>query len=60
MSKRRPLSLVVVVVALTTTGCAALQADLDTAVTVGSPGTTTTASPTTTSTAPARDCSPVG
>ncbi|MGZ8783946.1 MAG: hypothetical protein ACXW1Y_00065 [Acidimicrobiia bacterium] len=60
MSKRRPLSLVVVVVALTTTGCVALQANLDAEVTVGSAETTTTASPTTTSTAPARDCSPVG
>jgi len=49
---------VMMVVTLTASGCAALRADLNTTVTVGSAGpSTTTTSPTTTTTT--RDCSPL-
>ena len=48
-----------VAVALTVSGCTALQADLNTTVTVGSVAAPTTLPSSTTSTTPGRDCSPL-
>ena len=59
VSKRDPGFLaVMMVVALTASGCTALRADLNTTVTVGSVAAPTTSPSSTTTTFPGRDCAP--